>query len=292
VSDFRGVAHFSVRVLESGNGAKLMAIEWLIPAGKFAYDHREIAFSTWDKAVERVFGPKSKIAIVGPGGVGKTVLLDHLTGVAKRPGYCPPGRSNKTEYGKAKSKENRLGLVVAPGQGGPQIHSFNEIFSDKKSSADGVIFTACSGFVTLRSKIAIDASIGLGYDTIEKWREYQTASELVALREIVGHIRSSQAKVRKPKWLLVAVTKADLLYMEMDVVRKYYSPFMKSEFAKILDDLRLDVGRDNFEWDAVPVCSQLDDFHWGNEKKASELNESDRDHYLTQIAARIGELCQ
>lgn len=269
-----------------------MTVEWLIPAAKEAYKNREVALNTWEKLVTKLLGPKYRIAFVGPGGIGKTVLLDHMTGSAFKGGYEAPGQSRKAEDGTAKTNGNRLAVVVAPGQkSGPQIEVYNNIF-DPENPVDGVVFVAGNGFVTTRDEHAMEANIGRGYDTVEKWRELSLAAELEVLEELCGLVRASKQKSRKPKWILVAVTKADLFYGEIQEARRYYSPHLESEFSHKLNRLRDSVGHDNLSWDATPVCSMLDDFVWGEETVESELSIEERDHYLSQFVTLLGGFCR
>lgn len=267
------------------------AAKWALPASKEMYKNRHQIMSGWERMIATIFGPKTSVAFVGPGGIGKTVLLDHITGSAFKPSYKAPGQSRSQEVGKAKTEGNRLAIVVAPGQGGPQVDSFADIFHEKKA-VDGVVFVAGSGLVSLRREDAIQQNISTGFDTIEKWKARNIQAELSYLKDVAAHIRVSNKKSRNPKWMLVAATKADLLFDNLQDVEKYYSPHGDSEFSKTLNDLVAVLGTDNFEWDAMPVCSALDEFSWGSETIQSKVGEDARDHYLSQMVAKLGEMCR
>ncbi|MBU2868948.1 hypothetical protein [Pacificibacter marinus] len=269
-----------------------MPVEWIIPAARGAYNNRQVALSTWEKLITKILGPKYRIGFVGPGGIGKTVLLDHMTGAAFKDGYEAPGQSRKAEAGKAKANGSRFAVVVAPGQqSGPQIETYNKIF-DSEDPIDGVVFVAGNGFVTARDEHAAEVNMSLGYDTISKWRDLNLQAELEILEEVCRLIRASKQKSRKPKWILVAVTKVDLFYGNIEDARRYYSPHLGSEFAEKLNRLRESVGHDNLSWDATPVCSLLDSFVWGNEVVESSLSKEDRDHYLSQFVTLLGSFCR
>lgn len=267
------------------------AIKWALPVSRDLYKNRHEVMSGWEKFVARLLGPKSSIAFVGPGGIGKTVLLDHITGAANKVDYKHPGQSRRQEKGKAKADGNRMAIVVAPGQGGPRVDSFDEIFDEKKG-VDGLVFVAGSGLVSLRNSEAIQQNIKTGLDTVEKWRGVNLAAELEDLKEVAAHIRASSKKSRKPKWMLVVATKADLLFENLTEIEQYYSPHGGSEFASVLNELMDNLGKDNFEWDALPACSALEDFHWGDQVVKSALDSDARDHYLAQMVSKLGELCR
>lgn len=267
------------------------AAKWVLPASKELYKNRHEIMSSWDKIISKIFGAKTSVAFVGPGGIGKTVLLDHITGKAYEPEYKAPGQSRRQESGKAKAEENRLAIIVSPGQGGPQIDSFSKIFHEERA-VDGVVFVAGNGLVTLRRDDAVRQNIASGFDTICKWKLKNIQAELEYLKEVAAHIRNSSKKSRKPKWMIVAVTKLDLLFDNLSDVEEYYSPHGTSEFSEILNNLVVALGTDNFEWDAMPVCSALDDFSWGDEVVSSQLGEKERDHYLSQMVEKLGEMCR
>ena len=154
------------------------------------------------------------------------------------------------------------------------------------------MFVAGSGLVTLRREDAVQQNISAGLDTIEKWKAASLKAEIDYLKDVATHIRASNNKNRNPKWMLVAATKVDLLFDDLQEVERYYSPHGDSDFAKILNDLVAALGTDNFEWDAVPVCSALDAFSWGSETLHSKLGEDARDHYLSKMVSRLGDMCR
>ena len=267
------------------------ATKWVLPATKELYKNRHDIMSGWEAFIAKLVGPKSSVAFVGPGGVGKTALFDHITGSAYKSGYKTPGRSRSQEKGKARVGGNQVAIVVAPGQGGPQLDSFEDIFGPNKN-VDGIVFVASNGLVTLRRDDAIQQNIKAGLDTIEKWRDSNLKSELKYLKEVASKIRSSNFATRKPKWMLVAATKVDLLPDQINKIEEYYSPHGDSEFSRTLNEIVSAIGTDNFEWDAVPVCSALDNFVWGEQHIPSQLDEEARDHYLSYMVDTLGRMCR
>ena len=267
-----------------------MSASWLLPGVKTLYNNRQEVFNTWDRMVARVLGPKSRVAFVGPQGIGKTVLLDALVGRTLQDDYHLPHRSNRLEVGKAKSDGNRMGIVVAPGQGRPEQYAFDEIFNGKKT-VDGVVFVAGAGFATLRDKTARAINVEKGITTIQQWRELQYAAELEYLQKVATRIEQSQQQAQMPKWLLIAATKIDLFYDDIAIAQQYYSPDGDSEFSKILNGLVNRVGSNNLTWDAVPVSSWLENFTWNNETQKSQLDADARNHYVASFVKKLGDMC-
>ncbi|WP_417825009.1 hypothetical protein [Thalassospira lucentensis] len=269
-----------------------MTVEWAVPVLKEAVKNRHIVLNGWHRMVAFFLGPQSSIAVVGQGGIGKSVLVDHITGKAFKPNYKLPPKSRKIEKGLTKSQENRLALTVAPGQGGPQVDAFNKVFSTKGKTVDGIIFVAGNGLVSLRQEASIERYIKENNYDLDTFRREQLKDELDYLKQITNQVRMAQSRERKPRWLMVAVTKVDLYHSDLPAAEKYYSPHGDSQFSRALNKLKALVGADNFEWDSAPVCSALEDFVWGEETLKSDIDDIHRDHYLAQMIQRIGEMCQ
>ena len=69
----------------------------------------------WKRISEYLRRKRTYALFSGMEGVGKTVLLDYLTGKAYQRGYTPPGTSKRAERGTT-TTEWPVGLVVVPGQ--------------------------------------------------------------------------------------------------------------------------------------------------------------------------------
>lgn len=258
-------------------------LTWLLPALKESYKSREDFREIWRKA----FG-KQNIVFTGLAGAGKSVLFDFLRGAGFKQGYKPPKPSQSVEKGKVRKLNKRMAISVLPGQtDSPRMQGLDEIFLGKKG-VDGVIHVVSNGFIEKRSPDAKNLLIKENkLKTIEQFRQYQFKKELADLNETCEIIRKSIHRNQKPKWLLVAVTKVDLFYDKLDVARDHYSPHGRSEFAKRLKDLQIQVGTDNFRWETVPVCAWLNDFEWNGEKQPSVLKVDERDHFITNFAEEM-----
>ena len=258
-------------------------LTWLLPALKESYKSREDFKEIWRKS----FG-KQNIVFTGLAGAGKSVLFDYLCGEGFKQGYKPPKPSQSVEKGKVRKSNKRMAISVLPGQtDAPRMQGLDDIFLGKKG-VDGVIHVVANGFVQERSPVAQSLLIKEeNLKTIEQFRQYQLEKEFQDLHETCEIIRQSVHKHQKPKWLLVAVTKVDLFYDKLDVVREYYSPHGTSKFAKRLKELQVRVGTDNFRWETVPVCAWLNDFEWNNEKQSSVLKIDERDHFIANFAEEM-----
>jgi GTPase SAR1 family protein len=270
-----------------------MSISWTVGALKTAYDNRDHILGIWDKLVVKVLGPQYRIAIVGPGGIGKSVLLDHITGKAFAKNYRLPPRSVKPEPGRAKAGGNRMAMTVVPGQdSGPQIDTYEKVF-DPENPVDGVVFVSGFGFETIRSKTARDYEIGsLGLTDLKSFRASKLAQEKAALDQVLERLRPALRAARKPTWMIVATTKSDLYQDEIAEAEAYYAPYNDSPFTELIKRFRSQVGTDNFEWDSLPVCAYLEDFEWNGEVAKSTLTPDQRNAYIEQMIRRLGELCR
>lgn len=268
-----------------------MGPEWLLPVAKGAYENRKEILSAWER-ISAWLAKKKSIAFTGMAGVGKTVLVDHLTGTAYKRGYTLPLRSESLEKGKLSATKKRIGFSVLPGQEStPRFEGLNQLFSDKKA-VDGVVHVVANGFIEIREAAARQRLAQKGLDTLEKYREHQFKEELKDLNATCDLVRQSIRKHQKPTWMLVAVTKADLFYNDITSAQTYYSLGGNSTFVERLNQLQTQVGTDNFRWEALPVCSCLEDFEWNGENQASTLKPQQRDHFIARFAKYLEHYCE
>ena len=265
---------------------------WLIPAVKEAYKSREQIASNWERIVTQIKGKKIEIAVTGLSGAGKTVLLDHLTGQAYHRGYAPPGRSRSSETGKMPAKGFRIGLSTIPGQDSRIRQTAIAKIFETKRPVDGVIHVVSNGYVsqhetTAREVLAEDLHI----TTIEQLRQHFLEAELYDLEATLNLIRGSMRKSRKPKWLIIVVAKSDLFYDRILEAERYYSPSGNSAFTEKMKQFLGQVGSDNFDWEAVPVATWIEDFHWGSEILPSQLKPDQRDYFVGKFAETLEKHC-
>lgn len=270
-----------------------MADPWLIPLAKEAYDHRSDIISGWDRIVTLLLGRKKTIVFTGMGGVGKTVLFDHLSGTAFDKNYEPPQEmSQAIEIGKMPARRKRIKISVLPGQESrPRLQAINELFYGDKP-INGVVHVVANGFIELRSPEARQELIEkYGLDTLLRFREHQLREEVEDFDATCDVIRQSAQKHRMPNWMIVVVNKCDLYSSDLEAARAHYATGTNSPFRIRLSQLQQQLGFDNFRWTIAPACSWLDDFTWNGNTTKVQLNVSQRNHLLFRLSATLEQYC-
>jgi hypothetical protein len=250
-----------------------------------------IAVSGALKARERmpdVYRARSPIvAVTGLPGTGKTVLVHQL---------CTPKSEYRTlpyESVVVEKKSVRFGLqgmrfrVVPGGEVASRQVGFRQLFHDEP--VDGVIHVVADGLATARPGSPAAAIEGLGLDG---YRALQREREVEDFRDTAAHIASLVSASARPVWLLVAVTKTDLLHPDIatDVVENYYSLHGHSPFATELRDLRRMVGDGNLTTAVMPVYAMAEDFTYRGETVRTRGSVADRDDRLDRFRHRLRHL--
>jgi hypothetical protein len=269
-------------------------IAWLLPAGAHAWKSRDEISSVWQAIANVLLGRKSRIAFTGLSGAGKTVLHDCLTGRAFEPDYAPlRAPSVEADKGTIRAKRKRLALTTVPGQAASTTRAevLEKVF-DPKKPVDGVVHVVSNGFIEFRDPTAREALVTRGgLNSLEKFRKRQLSEELSHLKEICTFVRRCQHKSQKPRWLIVAVTKADLFLSKMEKAKARYSPAGSGGFVDALDELVNQVGTDSLTWTAMPVCGWPEPFEWNGENVQSEMTVPQRAFYVRQMAETLRNLC-
>jgi hypothetical protein len=267
-------------------------VDWATPATFGMKTYKEIG-KLLAGLRKKIFGKKTRIAVTGMEGVGKTVLLHALTGEDRKPGYQKPTRSQAKETRTIKAAGRKLLLVAVPGQpANPRAVTLDELFRGSEA-VDGVIHVVSAGLATIREPGSVRVLIeDRGIDMIEKFREYQRKGERDDMEETCRAIRDSHRKHHAPQWLLVAVDKVDLYHGKIADEQRLYTPETRSGIPKLLNDLAKHVGTDFFRWSALPVCGRLEDLEWNGQTLHSQINEDMRQAYLADFLTELGAYCQ
>ena len=237
----------------------------------------------------KILGRKIRIAVTGPAGVGKTVLVDALTPGRMDGRYKPPGQSDDVERRKQRVSKKRFEFIVLPGQDArKRVEGENDIL---EKPVDGIIYAVCSGFATFRDDVAKRQLVASGQDTLSAFREAQRRSDLDHLEHTTDYVRRMFVKHSKPTWMLVAVTKFDLLYAENAEVLDYYSPNGSSPFVDKMKALHGLLGADVFAWSSIPVVSHPEEFSWNGTQVQPQLSLADRAESVNHFFARVERHC-
>jgi hypothetical protein len=227
------------------------------------------------------------VAVTGLGGSGKTVLVHQAC--SRKANYTPLEFESPT----VEKQSWRSGLsgmrfrIVPGGDVAARRTGFEQLFHS--DPVDGVVHVVADGLATARpgTPEARDESLSL-----DAYRAMQREREVEDFRQTATHIASLVGESRKPVWLLIAVTKTDLLHPQVaaDVVENYYSLHGHSAFAEVLRDLRRRVGDAGLTTAVMPVYALAADFEFGGQRLATRGTDKDRDAKLDAFRYRLRHL--
>lgn len=262
------------------------------PALQVLYDNREAVADGAVAGWKKIFGVDGKVGFVGPGGSGKTVLFEYLTGVALKDDYDLPGRSYQSEKGKLKAEKVKSGIHVAVGQiGEARRLDYEKIFS-QKNPVDVVVFFSNYGYSEFREDTTIGSVSAQGL-SVSDYRKASLRRELEEFTNVVE--RTIQAnlnsKATRPAVLINAINKIDLFHSELGDAIKHYSLSGDSKFSEVSRNAMKRLGEERFSYEVIPVCSQLVDLSVGADIVAkSDLSEEMRDAYVWQFKTKLSQI--
>ncbi|WP_327415341.1 hypothetical protein [Streptomyces sp. NBC_01233] len=212
------------------------------------------------------------LAFTGESGAGKTMLFGALSEGGARLGGQETTKSLTAELGHRSlilgSLRIRVSALVVPGQVAQERdRAMNRILSEH-TSPKGIVHVVCWGHnkVWNRSnqnvleRAARDSSGALTPESIRAWH---LEKELADFEQLCDRINETRAAERSLRWLVVAVSKADLYWDRIEEVRDYYIPGSdastqppagESGFCTALRDLADQTG---IQIAVVPISSQL-----------------------------------
>jgi hypothetical protein len=181
---------------------------------------------------------------------------------------------------------------VIPGQNTKErLQGLEESFHEH-DSLDGVVYVVDWGYTNVRDSIIREKLIKEeGIDTVEKLRNYNLKNELEDFKKLTELLQSAYHNKKGPKWLVIAVNKIDLYFDNVNEAQRYYHPECDSDFTKVLNELMLNIGKQNLKCVALPICSWEANFEWNKEKIKTELGGTEIGHALsTNFIKTLAEL--
>jgi GTPase SAR1 family protein len=268
---------------------------WVTPSINLtitAFKNRKAIAKAWDRAARRVGGRGFRFVVAGEPGVGKSVLMDHLSGDAFAAKYKPPGTSPNIEKDSRRVHRNRYRFEVVPGQAAhrDRISDLSKTLKAKEGP-DGVIYVVANGLHELRSTLVEDQIAMAAFDDLSSYQANRREAELNGLVETLKIMRETIREKRRPSWLILAVNKADLFgsQTELDGAKTHYLS-SGSPFRQAVDEFRAQVGADNLLWSCVPTCSWLEPFRFGATDVRPQFSPEQRNAMLAGLMGTVEQL--
>ncbi len=215
------------------------------------------------------------VAVTGMTGVGKSELVEHLSGRPRADGVPDSGSAVMERRTRRDRRIRGFRFRVVPGENAAtRLGALDEVFHDEP--VDGVIHVVANGYATPRRTAGTSG-------TATATREQQLAAELEDWTITSHRIASMAVRRDKPIWLVIAVTKTDLYPDGVDDAVRYYSPGSGSPFGDKLDELRALAGGAKLSIDVLPVCAQGGD-------KRSPMPEKAATELLNRLELRLAQL--
>jgi len=256
---------------------------WVIPAIIGAYNHREQIQSVIGRFGHWLARVQSHVMFTGMTGTGKTVLYDYLCGNGFQMGYVPPGRSVHPEDSKKPLAGQKTALSVIPGQHNADTSADTEELIEKYGCPEGIVHVVSFGYHTERTPAAKQGLVEEGIDTIQKYRDSSLEAELDDLDHLEQLLHRLHDEFHRPRWLIVAATKADLYADRIGDAEQYYDPAGSSNFVQRMKRMCQDLGERYFYWEACAVCSFLEDFDFNDQTEPTTLKVSQRDQMVNRF---------
>ncbi len=215
----------------------------------------------------------TRVVMTGRSAVGKSVLSSRMRGLTEDLAWELPVTSEDVESGVITIGEWAQIIRVIPGQGiRERDKGLHEAFY-KHDKLRGVIHVVDWGFTCPRDSVVRRQWIReKKRDTIEKLRQHNLEVECRDFEKVCERIRESYAVFKRPKWLMIAVTKADLFMDDLNEAQAYYHPKVESPFTRILKEQLLDkVGDQHITCRAMPVSAWDMNFEWNGEVVPSNI---------------------
>jgi hypothetical protein len=214
------------------------------------------------------------VAVTGMTGVGKTALVDQLSGHRTDPGSVPVGSAVMEKRTHRTALLHGFRFRVVPGENAAtRLGALDHVFHDEV--VDGVLHVVANGYATGRRIAGTTGDAPVS-------RAEQLGAELEDWTITAHRIAAMAVRREHPTWLIIAVTKADLYPDEVEAVVRSYSPGSGTPFGDRLDQLRALAGAAKLSVDVLPVCAE------GG--RSAGVPAKQRDAWLSALEGRMAQL--
>ncbi len=244
-------------------------------------------YSLWQQPLSLVPRPllnESPIVIIGPSGVGKSMIADRLMGKEPNPSQLSSVRPELRRI-KVASWPPGVKLIVAPGDWEEDSHGIKKVISIIASNKPPKIiclvtcygYHATEGFLYRGTYNRPSQDDDNNAETQEEFIEKCLQEEIIYLKRFMKQMRKylenqriTEIRKRIPKVLLI-INKKDLWqsnHKESDVIQRYTNP--DSEFGRVISNFRRMVGLDyEASYQVFPNYTFWGGFHPDPSVKAS-----------------------
>ncbi|WP_288878055.1 hypothetical protein [uncultured Citrobacter sp.] len=245
----------------------------------------------WKKLLVYIGTGDTNVVVTGGAGAGKTVLTTCHHGEVKDHEWKEPDASTMVERKAITVGEWTKVFSVVPGQ---DIHArevaLNEAFH-KHSNLEGVVHVVDYGYTTIRASVVREKLVKSGIDTIQAIRDYNLGLELEEFKRVCDLIANACANGRGPKWIIIAVNKADLFLPELDQAKEYYHPDGSGPFVETLNRLMTRVGSNHLKCRVIPVCPKPKPYEWaGKMLKPALVTYAEPADYMKNFVSIMAEV--
>lgn len=217
---------------------------------------------------------KINIAIVGPGGVGKTILgcLLSLSGENDLKELTEYNQSRDLEREDFKSENYSCALIIAPGQKLYKgMGDWNKIYEAIENDQIQGLFNLVSyGYHAPYStkgvdeyekfeKILNNSTKPLNDKKIKKFLEHNREQEIKNIQSLMHKISRA-----KKLWMITLVTKEDLWWDKRLDVHKFYK---QGEYNNYIEQIKTLMGSEKFVHEYESVCLVINNLVTGDEQK-------------------------
>jgi len=238
-----------------------------------AYKYRTTIQKWWKKALAYANVGDTNVVVLGRPSVGKSVMMAYLYGESNDMSWKLPLASRDVEIGALTLGKWTKLIRVIPGQNVDERHKGLDESLRKNKNLEGIIYVVDWGYTDVKDATSKSQMIAEGIDSMDKLRDLNLKRELEDFKYICRKIVETFALGATPKWLLIAVNKADLFFdkNELDAAQNYYHPGGTSEFSQAIQQFVSEVGEQRIKCASLPLSSYEKDMEWNGETAQTRI---------------------